>query len=294
MALKKFFFSPFHTNKLKIFLIFTIIIPLTQAFSFKYPNAITLKNKKIFVIHSLGIDICDSLYKTNSKVLEFEEELTKSDLSKITISKYSSGEFIVLIINKIYIFDEYGEKILFDNVDESFNAEYFTLSAHKITKSDDNNYFYYFLLGFINKDNLKLNFYYYCLDTNSESINIISLLNNYNDDFKNTGLSCKFIIYGEIEYILCVYEVYKDYVIAWDNDIIFTFFKFDYDNSIINVKNKEYDKLNLKYIWSPSKSIDSKVFFCGITTDDKSICLIYSYDLINDNDLIYDNGNAKQ
>ena len=294
MALKKFFFSPFHTDKLKLFLIFTIIIPFTQAFSFKYPNAITLKNKKIFVIHSLGIDICDSLYKTNSKVLEFEEELTKSDLSKIIISKYSSGEFIVLIINKIYIFDEYGEKILFDNVDESFNAEYFTLSAHKITKSDDNNYFYYFLLGFINKDNLKLNFYYYCLDTNSESINIISLLNNYNDDFKNTGLSCKFIIYGEIEYILCIYEVKKSVLlVGWDNDIIFRFFEIGYDNSIIFVTNKNYDKLNLKYIWSPSKSIDSKVFFCGITTNDKSICLMYSYDDIN-YALIYDNGNTKQ
>jgi len=103
MVSNKHLITQFHQNKLIIILYIIIIIPLTQAFSFKYPNAITLKNKKIFVIHSFGIDICDSLYKTNSKVLEFEEELTKSDLSKITISKYSSGEFIVLIINNIYI-----------------------------------------------------------------------------------------------------------------------------------------------------------------------------------------------
>ena len=134
MAPNKIFVSYLYSNKLSFIIYILTIFSLSKAFSFKYPNAITLKNKKIFVIHSLGIDICDSLYKTNSKVLEFEEELTKSDLSKITISKYSSGEFIVLIINNIYIFDEYGEKILFDIVDESFNAEYFSLSAHKIIK----------------------------------------------------------------------------------------------------------------------------------------------------------------
>ena len=62
-----------------------LIIPLIQSLEFRFPTALTLDNKKIFVIHSLGIDICDSSYTTSTKILEFEDELSKSDLNKIYI-----------------------------------------------------------------------------------------------------------------------------------------------------------------------------------------------------------------
>lgn len=84
-------------------------IPLIQSLSFKYPTAITLKDGKIFVIHSLGIDICDSNYQTSERKLTFANEINSDEsLSKISLSKYSSGEFLIFIINKFYLYDEYG------------------------------------------------------------------------------------------------------------------------------------------------------------------------------------------
>ena len=62
-----------------------LIIPLIQSLEFRFPTTLTLDNKKIFVIHSVGIDICDSSYTTSTKILEFEDELSKSDLNKIYI-----------------------------------------------------------------------------------------------------------------------------------------------------------------------------------------------------------------
>ena len=266
------------------------IIPLIQSLEFKYPTALTLKNNKIFVIHSLGIDICDSLYKTNTNIVEFEQEITKSDLSKISISKFSTGEFVALIIDVIYVFDGYGQKIISCKLEESFNAEYYTLSAHKIIEETDNN-FYYFLLGYIDATDLKLNLYYYSLDTNSKSLQTVSKIINYANSMKNTGVSCEFIEYELYELIFCVYEVKKTYGVFWDNDINFSFFKIN-EGSIELFENIEYDKQNLIYIQSTTKSINSKPFFCGLNEDDDSICLYYDY-YDTSSSLYVDNGNQE-
>ena len=108
MASKKLQFSCFNKNILVVLLSILSLFPLIQALYFKYPTAFTLEDKKIFVIHSLGIDICDSLYKTSTNIIEFQEEISESDLYKISISKFFSGEFIILIVDTIYIFDGYG------------------------------------------------------------------------------------------------------------------------------------------------------------------------------------------
>ena len=59
---------------------------LNQAFEFKYPMAFTLKDENIFIIHSKGIDICDSLMTTNSRIITLKEEISESYLSKITVT----------------------------------------------------------------------------------------------------------------------------------------------------------------------------------------------------------------
>ena len=175
--------SYFNKNKLIIFILIQTIIPLIRSLSLKYPTALTLNNNNIFIIHSLGIDICDSLYRTNEKIIEFGEEISKTDLSKISISKYSSGEFILLIIDTIYIFDGFGQKILEYTFEQSFNGEYFTLSAHKIIQGIDTDE-YYFLFGYTDQSSFELNLYYYRLETSSDQIEIISSIMNYDNDIK--------------------------------------------------------------------------------------------------------------
>ena len=225
MSPHKLRISSLNNKCLAVLLSILSLIPLVKALSFKYPNAFTLENKKIFVIHSLGIDICDSFYKTSINIVEFQEEISKSDLAKISISKYNSGEFLILIIDTIYIFDGYGQKILSYTLEESFNAEYYTLSAHKIIHETDNDY-YNFLFGYIDQSYFKLNLYYNSLDTTSKTISTVSKIINYSNNMKNTGVSCEFTKYGSNEYILCIYETHRTVaIIGWDNDIFFSFFK---------------------------------------------------------------------
>ena len=224
MKFMKFQISISNINNINILLFIQLIIPLIQSLSFQYPTAFTLEDKKIFVIHSLGIDICDSQYKTSTNIISFQDEITESDLYKISISKYSSGEFIILIIDTIYIFDGYGQKLLSYTMDESFNAEYFILSAHKIDEHI-NKVEYYFLFGYIDQSSHILNLYYNRIDTNSITISNISSI-NYSNNMKNNGVSCEFVQYESDEYILCIYETYKSVaIIGWDEDIFFHFFK---------------------------------------------------------------------
>ena len=188
------------------FCIFLFIIPQIKSLSFKYPTAHCLTNKKIFVIHSLGIDICDSAYKTSKRILTFDTEISETYLAKISISKYSNGYFVVLIINKVYLFNESGDPVFESSELSYLNGEYYSLSSHKFEKDSDNVYSYYFLISYINPNDLLLNFYYYNLT--ETSLTIIANRVNIDDDIGSVGLACQF---SEYDYIICMYRAYYNY-----------------------------------------------------------------------------------
>ena len=104
MSLKNISSFSIQTSQLIMFLFILFFISSIKALSFKYPTAISLKNGNIFVIHSLGIDICDSNFTTIKTILKFSDPIYKSGLSTISVSKYSNGEFIAFIIQNIYLF----------------------------------------------------------------------------------------------------------------------------------------------------------------------------------------------
>ena len=175
------------SNLKKILIYITIhsLIPLLQSLSLRYPTAFTLKDKNIFVIHSLGIDICDPLYTTNTQKIVFTSTPSKSDLSKISISKYENGDFIILIKSQIYLFDGYGQRIASSSLPSTLNANYFSLTADDIVHQDGIDY-YFFLLGYIYKTSKKLNLYYYYLNSQTQSITTYRSMLNYADNIRNT------------------------------------------------------------------------------------------------------------
>ena len=261
------------------------LISLLQALSLKYPSAFTLEDGNLLVIHSLGIDTCDPLYTTNTPQLEFTSELIQSDLSKISISKYDSGEYMILINDIIYLFDEKGEFILSSFLPDGLNAEYFSLSVDGVTQDDSIKY-YFFLLGYIDKSNLKLNLYYNYLDSQTKTITSFSSALNYANDISNTGLSCEFLIEDENYYILCIYDrlyyeydSYFGYYIDYE-DINFSIFEINQDKIELK-KEKNFDSLYLKYIRSTTKFIGSRPFFCGINKDKEPLCLSLIYSDFN-------------
>ena len=212
MASKNFEILNIKLRHLIIFFIFFFIIPKIYTLSFKYPTAFTLTNGSIFVIHSLGIDICDSAYKTSTNILTFSSEINESDLPKISIARFSNDHFIILIINKFYLFNELGEKISETSEITYLNGEYYSLSTYEFIEESNNAYSYYFLISYVDKNDLNLNLYYYCLIGNS--LTKIASGTNIDNAIVSTGLSCEFSYYSYNDYIMCIYPINNKYPYA--------------------------------------------------------------------------------
>lgn len=188
-----------------IFILFSSFLFQIQTLSFQYPTAFTLQDGRIFIIHSSGIDICNSQYTESNQIISFSTTLSQTSLSKISISKFSNGEFIIFIINKFYLFDENGNKKIETKILTSISGgEYFTLSAHKVTKISTKDT-YYFLFGYIDKSSYKFNIFYYNINTGSDLITTLDSL-SFSDNILYTGLSCEFSYYNSKDYFICVYE----------------------------------------------------------------------------------------
>ena len=243
-----------------------------NSLSFKYPTAFTLKDERIFVIHSLGIDICDSKYTTSTNIIMFPSEMNESNLSKISISKYSTGEFIIFIFTKIYLFDEYGTQKIVTNDLSYLYGEYYTLTAHKKVQNSGVEH-YYFLFGYIdisNDYNYILDLYYYRIFSSSNSIIEIAY-KSFDYDIEFNGLSCDFIKYNDKDYIMCSFELDADNYLK---PFCITFFYID--GSSIKYENRICVNLQtIEFIHSTQKSINSKPFFCSLDIDGNSFCSIY-------------------
>ena len=245
MASKNFEILNIKLRHLIIFFIFFFIIPKIYTLSFKYPTAFTLTNGSIFVIHSLGIDICDSAYKTSTNILTFSSEINESDLPKISIARFSNDHFIILIINKFYLFNELGEKISETSEITYLNGEYYSLSTYEFIEESNNAYSYYFLISYVDKNDLNLNLYYYCLIGNSLT-KIASGINN------------------KYPYAISLLTINNDKIIYYSS------------------KSNLYEIIDTKYLKSASKSINFRPFFCGISEEGEAHCLIFNaYDFYN-------------
>ena len=165
--------------------------------SFRYPYAIKLNNKNIFVIHELGVTICDKTFTESiDRVITFSESEqinTDAALSKVT-SVITSSYVICLINNKIYIFNEEGYFLKKSDFKiTSYNVEYYTL----VYAGEDSSNYIYFIIGFIYNKNLYLNSYKY--QTVEKSIIIQTQLAGANDYDSSyiiyNGLSCHLMYY---------------------------------------------------------------------------------------------------
>ena len=187
-----------HNNLLKIniFEIFLFILLINSSFSylaFKYPYAFKLNNKNIFVIHSLGITICDETFTVSIKrVLTFsdsEKIITDTALSKIT--SVQEDEYIICLINDIiYIFDVDGNLLKkSDELITNLSVEYYSLTY--LVEYEN---YVYFSIGFISNQGLYLYGYKYQIE--ERIIYSLPKLENINSyTIKNNGLSCHFVDY---------------------------------------------------------------------------------------------------
>ena len=200
--------------KRKIFNIITLIILINPSFSyleFKFPYAFKLSNKNIFVIHQLGVSICDETFiQIIATVVTFSESekiTTDASLSKVA-STISNGYIICLLNDYIYIFDEEGYLLKkSDSKITNTNIEYYTVTY---AFEDSNNI--YFTIGFIyNEDFYLYSYKYHTIDkTITKHKEAIRKQYYY---IKNNGVSCHNMKYSgkfntKIQYIIsCLYSV---------------------------------------------------------------------------------------
>ena len=265
-----------------LFNIYIIIIAISviNNISFSYPNSITLKNKNILVIHKYGISICNldcSIIIKEVKSFSVSEQISNEEkLSKVTISQFNNGYIISIIIDKIYIFDFYGE-LEYETTEtiSSYSNIYYTLASHKII----NNYYFY-LFGYAYNQELYLYYYRYCSQANgltcSEINRKIASTIRYkptNGYIASNALSCQFT--SENEKILCMH-----YLIVGNSKLLSANFLNIIGNNLIfnsEIINFEFDDvLSLKSANFPD---GQKSIFCFYNSLQHIKCLFYQLNI---------------
>ena len=185
--------------QVKIFYFIILFILINSSFSylyFNFPYAFELNNKNIFIIHQLGINICNSnfteIIDTIVTFPESEKITTDEALSKV-ISVYEDNFIICLINDRIYIFNEEGYLLKKnDELITELNVEYYSLSY--ITGQGN---YISFVIGFISKDKLYLFYYkYYIEEKIFNIVNKLIMQNSYTYNLINNGISCHYMKYN--------------------------------------------------------------------------------------------------
>ena len=262
----------------QFFFIITFILKIQKIYStlsFIYPNAVTLINGNIFVIHKYGISICDYSFSTilkNVTTFSISEQISsEDDLSKVTISQFSDGYIVSVIINKIYIFDSFGELKYNGNSLINENDIYFMVSPNNIS---GNNYNY--LIGYIYQNSIYISYYQYNSDsaTNSRSACGVGLKDKNYYTILNNGLSCEYMVKDSVDVIVCFFFTSSYY---YGEALAISFLYID-RGSINHIYDTNYYPYfeNIKCIKSSISDDKSKALFCFFNTQGNTNCALYN------------------
>lgn len=271
---------------LNLFLFSSLFDNYYSQITYKYPNAITLLNGNIFLIHENGIDIYDSsLSKKLTGVITFDkdEKILFDDLSLITLTSFTesdNGYIIGIINNKIYIFDKEGtSKYISQEILEILLGDYYTL----IPLKKENN-IYYYMIGFINQDqSIQLLFFNYNDENKTNNFIKVEPIFNSTRTIQNKGLSCQLMKHSSNNKMIVCFVNFK----GAHNQNIFSFFLIEPETHEIIInggkENASFNMTidhNIKGIKSAVTLDSKKVLVCFYSQSSDGFCTIYS---INDN-----------
>ena len=261
-----------------------LLLKISCRLYFSFPTAITLNNGNIFVIHKMGIDLCNPLFTEIIKnIMNFPADEQISDenkLAQVSIEKFEDGYIVCIIINTIYIFEPSGIKKLYYRLTTNTNIPYFSLTAYKYE-----NGYHYFLIGYIS--NYQLMLYYFKYDKSENKILEISnasFKDKYIDkeiDITYSGISCQILKYSSPkDIIICFYSV--DYDVESKTLLSISHFYIDGSTTKAIYPFKHY---NYNYGFNCIKSFStpdhSKIIFCVYFQSEIPYCYIYQLLSIN-------------
>ena len=276
---------------LALLILVSIIPPMDSVLSFTYLQSTTLKNNNILVLEKDGIYICDSnLTRVISTLYEFSEEDKIDSLSKLSKAFITKSSYMIIILAnyKIYIVNTATGELVFHGenrlvTDEE--PEYVTLPY--IYKQDTGNF--YFLFGYIDKNNaLNLQYYQLMDDNNIKSLfnyTLSSIPKNsyYNQTFyfHNKGLSCNNLKdknNENLKYLICF--IYAHFNIDTTTTNCLLGIVLDKDDDKITLLNKykiDYYKVNdINQIKSDTNDNMTIVYICYNKDDNNGNCIQFS------------------
>ena len=182
----------FQKNIIYLFIFIFLIDSVSSYLAFKFPYAFKLNNKNIFVIHQLGVTLCDDTFTESiDRVITFSEsEKIKTDEALSKVTSVIANDYVICLINdRIYIFDEDGYLLKKNDIlITELNVEYYSLIFIEKTIG-----YLSFVIGFINSQKLYLHSYKYQFSDNKVVECDLSEITNLH--IKNNGLSCQYMYY---------------------------------------------------------------------------------------------------
>ena len=265
--------------------------------SFKYPQAITIKEEKILVIHQDGVTICDpTLEKEIKKEIIFEEEEkinTEAALSKVTIlyEKQFDDKYIISLINDyIYIFNDDGNFTYKSENNIHYNntnvyGEYYTLVG-----VGSSGHYYYYVIGFIYNQKIYLYAYKYNFVNNintkyDQILGFNHRINSYSSYYiMNKALSCEYVEHYNLGYVLlCVFLInnpqVNNHIISFEYIKVYTTYMEFASTQYIKIFNFYYNISCFKTILNSDRN---KLLIVGYCTAGLGIFSIYN---VNTNEL---------
>jgi hypothetical protein len=215
MEIKRILFSYIKPNIFQIFyLIFCFILfpKVKSPLDFSFSLATTLINGNIFIIGKndkcIYINIYDQYLNKTVDNKYLDKNVDGDHLSRAEIVKFTEDDFdliITAIKNKIYIFNNTGNNIY--NNGEDLNGDYYNIIPIKKNESENT---YTYAVAFVKGDNLKLKFFIYNRNNNSNTLkhNITDIkFENQNLQLQDNIFTCQLISQlNKNETIVCFYQ----------------------------------------------------------------------------------------
>ena len=242
----------------------------------KFIKTFELERKDILICSEKGIFLSDPGITNIKNGYLFEKEIPEQELTFLTIRQYAEDKKYIIIAYKkiVYVFNSEGYYVNHTSIELSTSGNYYTLVPYKLDSKINE---YYFIIGYLNKNNLYISFY---------TFNNISGQISSNDRIELTPNK---VIYSIVGGFSC--QIMKK---NNDEKVLTCFYKNDHDISISSYNLPNFSKI--EGLTKEITGVKPKFVLSVISSDSTAALVCYlkeykyiscdKYDIIN-NDIIH-------
>ena len=251
-----------------------------------FPSILTLLNQHLVLVTNNGIHFYDSKLEKEEKDKFISLKISSTDdnykTAMIQFSYEDGGYIIILVMNKIYFFNNNGTYISSANLSNLINGQYYSITPYKKQKNN-----LHYIISYKDDINKKLilnhfKFNIKFLLNKLENLKIFDIkINQINKPSDNiVGTTCLFVFSPLLNYtvLACVYEVSLPFEInirTFDPKNNFNEIK---DSYFYFIGNSSFFKNNISYISAINTNLDKKKLFIYFVYEHCPFWLIFDFE----------------